>query len=44
VALAGRIYRPGGDHNPLGTVAVERIISGHFEPLVAVNPGTAAGP
>lgn len=38
VALAERSYQPGGDHNPTGTVAIEKIVSGHFEPVFAATP------
>jgi ABC-type branched-subunit amino acid transport system substrate-binding protein len=38
VALAERSYQPGGDHNPTGTVAIEKIVSGHFEPVFAAVP------
>jgi ABC-type branched-subunit amino acid transport system substrate-binding protein len=38
VALAERSYPSGGDHNPTGTVAIEKIVSGHFEPVLATTP------
>ncbi len=38
VALAERSYQSGGDHNPTGTVAIEKIVSGHFEPVFAATP------
>jgi ABC-type branched-subunit amino acid transport system substrate-binding protein len=38
VALAERSYQPGGDHNPTGTVAIEKIVAGHFEPVFAATP------
>jgi branched-chain amino acid transport system substrate-binding protein len=38
VALAQRSYQPGGDHNPTSTVAIEKIVSGHFEPVLATTP------
>jgi branched-chain amino acid transport system substrate-binding protein len=38
VALAQRSYQPGGDHNPTGTVAIEKIVSGHLEPVFAATP------
>jgi ABC-type branched-subunit amino acid transport system substrate-binding protein len=38
VALAERSYHAGGDHNPAGTVAIEKIVSGHFEPVFAGTP------
>lgn len=37
VALAERTYQPG-DHNPTGTVAIEKIVSGHFEQVFAAAP------
>jgi len=44
VALATRTYEPGGDHNPVGTVAVTKIASGSFFPLLAVTPGKVPTP
>jgi ABC-type branched-subunit amino acid transport system substrate-binding protein len=38
VALAERNYQAGGDHNPMGTVAIEKIVSGHLEPVFAGTP------
>lgn len=38
VALAQRSYQPGGDHNPTGTVAIEKIVSGHLEQVFAATP------
>lgn len=38
VALAQRTYQPGGDHNPTGTVAIEKIVSGHLEQVFAASP------
>ncbi len=38
VGLAGRTYQPGGDHNPVGEVAVSKISMGGFLPLLASTP------
>jgi ABC-type branched-subunit amino acid transport system substrate-binding protein len=38
VALAERTYQPGGDHNPTGVVAIEKIVSGHLEQVFATTP------
>ncbi len=38
VALAERRYQPGTDHNPIGPVAVEKDIAGHFEQVLATTP------
>ena len=38
VALAERRYQPGTDHNPIGPVAVEKDVSGHFEQVLATTP------
>lgn len=38
VALAERSYRPGGGHNPTGTVAIEKLVSGHLEPVLVSTP------
>jgi ABC-type branched-subunit amino acid transport system substrate-binding protein len=38
VGLAGRTYQPGGDHNPVGEVAVSKISMGSFLPLLASTP------
>lgn len=38
VGLAGRTYQPGGDHNPVGEVAVSKIAMGGFLPLLASIP------
>lgn len=38
VALAERTYQPGGDHNPTGTVAIEKIVSRHLEQVFAATP------
>jgi len=38
VALAERSYQPGGDHNPTGTVAIEKIVSDHLEQVLATTP------
>jgi branched-chain amino acid transport system substrate-binding protein len=44
VGLADRTYQAGGDHNPMGEVAVTKIASGSFLPLFADTPSTAASP
>jgi branched-chain amino acid transport system substrate-binding protein len=44
VALAPRTYEPGGDHNPVGTVAITKIAGGSFFPLIAVTPGSVPTP
>jgi branched-chain amino acid transport system substrate-binding protein len=38
VALTERSYRPGGDHNPVGRVGIEKIVEGRLEPLLAIRP------
>jgi ABC-type branched-subunit amino acid transport system substrate-binding protein len=38
VALAERTYQSGGDHNPTGTVAIEKIVSRHLEQVFAATP------
>jgi ABC-type branched-subunit amino acid transport system substrate-binding protein len=38
VALAERRYQPGKDHNPIGPVAVEKDVAGHFEQVLATTP------
>jgi ABC-type branched-subunit amino acid transport system substrate-binding protein len=38
VALAERAYLARGDHNPVGPVAIERIGSGSFQPVLASTP------
>ena len=38
VALAERRYLPGTDHNPIGPVAVEKDVAGHFEQVLATTP------
>ena len=37
VGLAARSYKPGGDHNPVGQVAVSKILAGSFLQLFVVN-------
>jgi len=44
VGLADRSYAPGGDHNPVGQVAITKVSSGRFEPLLVVTPKAAAAP
>jgi branched-chain amino acid transport system substrate-binding protein len=44
VALATRTYERGGDHNPVGTVAITKIAGGSFFPLVAITPSNAPTP
>ena len=44
VGLADRGYQAGGDHNPIGEVAVTKIASGNFLPLFADTPSTPASP
>jgi len=44
VALADRAYQRGGDHNPLGEVAITKITAGSFEPLLATTPSAVATP
>ncbi|MFZ2051733.1 MAG: hypothetical protein WAU69_12485, partial [Solirubrobacteraceae bacterium] len=44
VGLANRSYQAGGDHNPIGEVAIEKIASDAFLPLFAGVPsGDASG-
>jgi ABC-type branched-subunit amino acid transport system substrate-binding protein len=44
VGLADRAYQPGGDHNPVGQVAITRIALGGFVPLIAITPNAAPKP
>jgi branched-chain amino acid transport system substrate-binding protein len=44
VALFDRSYTAGSDHNPVGTVSVEKISSGSFLPLLTSAPPTAPAP
>lgn len=44
VALADRTYEPGGDHNPVGGVAIARVSEGGFVHLVATLPKGAPAP
>jgi len=44
VALADRAYVPGGDHNPVGEVAISKIAAGSFLPLIAISPGELSTP
>jgi hypothetical protein len=37
VALAERTYRPGGDHNPVGPVSIEKVSGSTLEPLIAIG-------
>ncbi len=37
VALAERTYRPGGDHNPVGPVSIEKVSGSTLEPLLALG-------
>lgn len=43
VALAERSYSPGGDHNPISRVGIEKIVEGRLEPLFAITPEPSAG-
>jgi ABC-type branched-subunit amino acid transport system substrate-binding protein len=42
VGLAGRSYRTGGDHNPIGPVAITKIASGSLVPLTATEPSPSS--
>lgn len=44
VGLADRAYERGGDHNPIGEVAISKIASGSFLQLRAVTPSGAPTP
>jgi branched-chain amino acid transport system substrate-binding protein len=44
VALADRSYKAGADHNPIGTVSVEKISAGAFLPLLTAAPTDVPGP
>jgi branched-chain amino acid transport system substrate-binding protein len=44
VGLADRAYLPGGDHNPVGQVAITKIAFGSFVPLIAIMPSGASPP
>jgi branched-chain amino acid transport system substrate-binding protein len=44
VALADRTYGPGGDHNPVGEVAISKIAGGSVLPLIAITPSEMATP
>jgi branched-chain amino acid transport system substrate-binding protein len=39
VGLADRAYSPGGDHNPIGDVAITKVSSGGLVPLTVASPG-----
>jgi branched-chain amino acid transport system substrate-binding protein len=39
VGLAERAYSPGGDHNPIGKVAITKVSSGSLVPLAVASPG-----
>jgi branched-chain amino acid transport system substrate-binding protein len=41
VGLADRSYQRGGDHNPIGQVAITKIGYGSFVPLTAITPNAA---
>jgi branched-chain amino acid transport system substrate-binding protein len=43
IALADRSYLPGGDHNPMGRVGIEKIVEGRLEPVIAITPEPTAG-
>jgi hypothetical protein len=42
VGLADRSYRAGGDHNPIGAVAITKIVSGSLMPLTATEPSPSS--
>jgi branched-chain amino acid transport system substrate-binding protein len=42
VGLADRSYRAGGDHNPIGPVAITKIVSGSLMPLTATEPSPSS--
>jgi ABC-type branched-subunit amino acid transport system substrate-binding protein len=44
VGLADRTYRAGGDHNPIGEVAISKVSSGAFLPLQAVTLKSTPAP
>ncbi len=44
VELAERAYEHGGDHNPVGTVAISKVSFGAFLPLVVTTPSGASAP
>lgn len=42
IALAERAYQAGGDHNPVGPVAISKVAAGSFLPLLATTPSGAS--
>ena len=44
VGLADRVYQPNGNHNPVGEVAIAKVSSGSFIPLLATTPNGAPTP
>jgi ABC-type branched-subunit amino acid transport system substrate-binding protein len=44
VGLADRAYLRGGDHNPIGQVAITKIAFGGLVPLIAIMPSGATPP
>jgi ABC-type branched-subunit amino acid transport system substrate-binding protein len=44
VALAERAYQAGGDHNPIGPVAISKVAAGSFLPLLATTPSGVSTP
>jgi hypothetical protein len=42
VGLADRSYLAGGDHNPIGPVAITKIVSGSLMPLTATEPSPSS--
>lgn len=44
VGLADRAYLRGGDHNPIGQVAITKIAFGSLVPLIALTPSGASHP
>src|SRR5262249_48942466 len=44
VGLADRTYRPGGDHEPVGEVAISEVASNALLPLLASMPNGEAPP
>jgi hypothetical protein len=44
VGLGDRTYEPGGDHEPVGEVAISELVSNALLPLVATMPNGEAPP
>jgi branched-chain amino acid transport system substrate-binding protein len=44
IALANRAYEPGGNHNPVGEVAISKVSAGSLLPLIVTSPTAAPTP